>query len=159
VYTRVSSDTMSAMRIVSFPPSATEMICALGLEDSLVGITHECDFPAMIRDRPVVVRAALPTATMSPGEIDRAVAARLRAGQSLYEVDEEQLRALAPDLIVTQDLCQVCAPSGNEATRAVAALARKPRVLFLTPKCLDDIFTNILEVGAVTGATPRAEAL
>lgn len=150
---------MTAMRIVSFLPSATEMICALGLEDSLVGITHECDCPPSIRDRPVVVRAALKTGTMSPGEIDHAVRARLQAGQSLYEVDEVKLRALAPDLIVTQDLCQVCAPSGNEATRAVAALAKKPQVLFLTPKCLDDIFMNILEVGAAAGVATRSEAL
>jgi len=147
------------MRIVSFLPGGTEIICALGLEDSLVGISHECDFPATVRSRPVVVRAALPTDTMDPATIDKAVSDRLASGQSLYVVDEHTLQTLAPDLIVTQDLCQVCAPSGNEATRAVAALQHKPKVLYLTPRCLDDIFSNILEVGMAAGVPDRAEAL
>src|SRR5204863_2965527 len=102
-----------AKRIVSFLPSATEMVCALGLTDQLVGITHECDYPAEVKEKPIVVRNALPIETMSQGEIDVAVSERLRSGLSLYEIDEELLRDLAPDLIITQDLCQVCAPSGN----------------------------------------------
>src|SRR2546425_4289484 len=105
--------------IVSFLPSATEMACALGLSDQLVGITHECDYPVEIRGKPVVVRNALPIEKMSQREIDIAVARRMRDGLSLYEVDEELLRELAPDLILTQDLCQVCAPSGNEVSHAL----------------------------------------
>lgn len=147
------------MRIVSFLPSGTEMICALGLEDSLVGISHECDFPVSVRSKPVVVRAALPTDTMDPATIDKAVSDRLASGQSLYVVDETLLQTLEPDLIVTQDLCQVCAPSGNEATRAVAALKKKPKVLYLTPRCLADIFDNVLELGVAAGVPGRAEAL
>ena len=121
-------------RIVSFLPSATEIACALGLTDSLVGITHECDYPAEIKTKPVVVRNALPIETMSQSEIDRAVAERMRAGQSLYQIDEELLRQLAPDLILTQDLCQVCAPSGNEVSQVLKALPHAPRVLWLTPQ-------------------------
>src|SRR6478672_8321802 len=89
-------------RIVSFLPSATEIACALGLADSIVGITHECDYPPEIKSKPVVVRNALPIETMSQGEIDRAVAERMRSGQSLYQIDEELLRRLAPDLILMQ---------------------------------------------------------
>jgi iron complex transport system substrate-binding protein len=101
----------ATQKIVSFLPSATEMACALGLSDQLVGITHECDYPAEIRGLPIVVRAALPIETMTQHEIDVAVSARLRDGRSIYEVDEKLLQELAPDIILTQDLCQVCAPS------------------------------------------------
>src|SRR6185295_7200986 len=97
-------------RIVSFLPSATEMACALGLADQLVGITHECDYPPEVRGKTVVVRNVLPIETMSQLEIDEAVAQRMRDGLSLYQVDEKLLRELAPDLILTQNLCQVCAP-------------------------------------------------
>src|SRR5437879_4990842 len=101
-------------RIVSFLPSATEMVCVLGLADQLVGITHECDYPEHIKNKPVVIRSAIDLSALSLREIDRSVSERLRTGASLYEVDEELVRRLEPDLILTQDLCQVCAPSGNE---------------------------------------------
>src|SRR5215831_8258688 len=100
-----------ALRIVSFLPSATEMACALGLAEQLVGVTHECDYPPEIKEKPIVVRSVLSVENMSEQEIDRAVRVRLRSEQSLYRVDEQLLRKLTPDLILTQDLCQVCAPS------------------------------------------------
>jgi iron complex transport system substrate-binding protein len=146
-------------RIVSFLPSATEIACALGLADSLVGITHECDYPADIKSKPVVVRNVLPIETMSQSEIDRAVAERMRAGESLYRIDEELLRQLAPDLILTQDLCQVCAPSGNEVSQVLKALPHAPQVLWLTPQSLSEIFDNVRELGAATGRTAEAESL
>ena len=122
-------------RIVSFLPSASEMVCALGLGNALVGITHECDYPAEVKGKPVVVRAVLPIEEMSQDAIDAAVAQRIRAGLSLYQVDEALLRQLDPDLILTQDLCQVCAPSGNEVAQVLQLLPRKPRILWLTPRC------------------------
>ena len=94
-----------AQRIVSFLPSATEMACALGLSDRLMGITHECDYPSEIKDKRIVVRSVLPTEQMSQREIDSAVAERLRNGLSLYQVDESLMRDIAPDLILTQHLC------------------------------------------------------
>src|SRR5258708_40230473 len=99
------------MKIVSFLPSATEMVYALGLGDQLVGVTHECDFPITARSKPVVVRNSVPLEGLSLQEIDQTVSARLRTGESLYRVDEPLLRALAPDLLLTHNLCQVCAPS------------------------------------------------
>src|SRR5215204_4073597 len=146
-------------RIVSFLPSATEMACALGLEDALVGITHECDYPAGVKSKPVVVRNVLPIETMTQSEIDRAVADRMRQGLSLYQIDEQLLRQLAPDLILTQNLCQVCAPSGNEVSQVLKALPHAPEILWLTPQSLSEIFENVLDLGAATGRAAEAEAL
>jgi iron complex transport system substrate-binding protein len=148
-----------AQRIVSFLPSATEMICALGLGHRLMGITHECDHPQEIEGKPVVVRSVLPTDSMNPQAIDVAVTERLREGLSLYRVDEVLLREIAPDLIVTQDLCQVCAPSGNEVAQVLASLPSKPRILWLTPKSLDQIFENLRELGEATGQLRKAEEI
>jgi iron complex transport system substrate-binding protein len=146
-------------RIVSFLPSATEMACALGLADSLVGITHECDYPPDVKSKPIVVRNVLPIERMSQGEIDRAVAARIAAGQSLYEIDEQLLRELAPDMILTQNLCQVCAPSGNEVSQVIKALPKPPQILWLTPQCVNEIFENIRELGMATDRAREAEHL
>src|ERR1041385_7378102 len=148
-----------SQRIVSFLPSATEIACALGLADSIVGITHECDYPPEIKRKPVVVRNALPIETMTQSEIDRAVSERMRSGQSLYQIDEELLRRLAPDLILTQDLCQVCAPSGNEVSQVLKALPQAPQILWLTPQSLDEIFENVRDLGAATDRTAAADTL
>jgi len=150
---------MTAQRIVSFLPSATEMLCALGLEDQLVGITHECDYPSSVKGKPVVVRSAVPVETMTQMEIDQAVTERLQNGLSVYQVDEKLLQAVAPDLILTQDLCQVCAPSGNEVTQALNLLPKKPQILWLTPKSLQQINDNLREIGEATGHLQQAEEL
>src|ERR1041385_4487527 len=147
------------MRIVSFLPSATEMAYALGLGDSIVGITHECDYPHEAKSKPVVVRNVLPIERMTQSEIDRAVAERIRSGESLYQIDEQLLRELAPDLILTQNLCQVCAPSGNEVSQVIKALPKAPQILWLTPQSLNEIFDNVRELGAATGCTAEADAL
>ena len=147
------------MRIVSFLPSATEMAFALGLADSIVGITHECDYPPAAKSKPVVVRNVLPLERMTQSEIDRAVAERMRDGLSLYQIDEQLLRDLAPDIILTQNLCQVCAPSGNEVTQVLKALPKSPQILWLTPQSLNGIFDNIRELGAATDRVAEADAL
>jgi iron complex transport system substrate-binding protein len=146
-------------RIVSFLPSATEMVYALGLGDRLLAVSHECDYPAAAKSKPVVVRPVLPVERMTQGEIDRQVTQRLRDGKSLYELDEGAIRELAPDLILTQDLCQVCAASGNDATQLLASLPHKPTVLSMTPKSLEGIFASVLELGEATGTAERAREL
>jgi iron complex transport system substrate-binding protein len=146
-------------QIVSFLPSATEMACALGLSDQLVGVTHECDYPPEVKAKAVVVRAALPIEQMTQLEIDVAVSERMRDGRSLYEIDELLLQQLAPDLILTQDLCQICAPSGNEVSHALNLLPKKPQVLWLTPNTLAQIFENALQLGEATGRQAEAREL
>jgi iron complex transport system substrate-binding protein len=149
----------ATQQIVSFLPSATEIACALGLADQLVGVTHECDYPLEIAGKPIVVRNALPIETMTQREIDQAVAKRMREGRSLYEVDEKLLQALAPDLILTQDLCQVCAPSGNEVSQALSLLPKKPQILWLTPNSLEQIADNMRDLGEATGRAKEAQEL
>ena len=150
---------MTELRLISFLPSATEMVFALGLGDRLVGVSHECDFPAAAKTKPVVVKPVLPLEKMSLREIDAAVAERIGSGQDIYQVDERLLEQLAPTHILTQDLCQVCAPSGNEITRALAALPVKPKIFWFTPHSIGEIFGNIRELGASTGRMIQAEEL
>jgi iron complex transport system substrate-binding protein len=148
---------MSNLRLISFLPAATEMACALGLERELVGVSHECDFPTTVRNKPVVVRCALPVETMTLAEIDVVVAERIRSGQSIYEVDQGVVEQLAPTHILTQTLCEVCAPSTGEVARALKALPSHPHIFWFTPHCIEDIFENLRELGASTGHADHAE--
>jgi iron complex transport system substrate-binding protein len=150
---------MNDLRIISFLPAATEMACALGLSKELVGVTHECDFPFLARTKPVVVRNALALKKMTMQEIDVAVSECIGSGGSLYQVDERLLEKLAPTHILTQALCQVCAPSGNEITRALKALPSKPEIVWFTPHCLQDIFDNLRQLGQLAGRLAQAEDL
>jgi len=150
---------MTELRLISFLPAATEMVFALGLADRLVGVSHECDFPAPAKAKPIVVKPALLLEKMSLREIDTAVAERVGSGRSLYQVDERLLEQLAPTHILTQALCQVCAPSGNEIAQALAALPVKPKILRFTPHSIAEIFGNLRELGAATGRLAQAEEL
>ncbi len=132
------------------------MIYALGLEGQLVGVTHECDYPESAKAKEVVVRSAVTMEGLTSQEIDAAVSRAVKGGKSIYAVDEVLVRSLAPDLILTQDLCQVCAPSGNEVSRLLKHLENPPEIVWLTPSCLSDIFENIKQVGEVTGKEPVA---
>ena len=146
-------------RIVSFLPAATEIAYAIGAGESLVGRSHECDFPPEVKALPVVSRPALDLEGLSQSAVDHAVSDRLRSGESLYEVDELLLSDLAPDVVLTQDLCQVCAPSGTELTRALAELPSKPQVLWLSPRNIAEIEQNILDIGVATSRSEVAQSL
>jgi iron complex transport system substrate-binding protein len=146
-------------RIVSFLPAATEITYALGAGADLVGRSHECDYPPEVRLLPVVSKPALPLEGLSQKEIDRAVATHLATGESLYRVDEVLLDELHPDIVFTQDLCQVCAPSGNELGRALNEMSQPPQVLSLTPRNLAEISENILAIGDATGRNEAARQL
>jgi iron complex transport system substrate-binding protein len=135
------------------------MVHALGAGSELVGRSHECDYPTSVTRLPVVSRPALDLDAASPEEIDLAVAQRMDTGDTLYTIDEVLLRDLHPDVILTQNLCRVCAPSGDELTRAVRKFSLQPEVLFLTPRTIGEIENNILEVGRAIGRLEEAEAL
>jgi len=135
------------------------MVHALGAGSELVGRSHECDYPASVLDLPVVSRPTLDLDGVSPGAIDRAVAERMDSGDTLYRIDEVLLRDLRPDVILTQNLCRVCAPSGDELTRAVRKFDLQPEVLFLTPRTVAEIEENILAVGEAIGRGEEAADL
>jgi iron complex transport system substrate-binding protein len=146
------------MRIVSLLPSATEILFALGLDREIVGVSHECDFPPRARTKPVVIHSRMPH-DASPAEIDRLVSEYVHRGESLYAVDAEVLEALAPDLIITQDLCHVCAASPDDLATALARFERRPEVLCLNPQDLGDVWRDILWVGEESCRGSQAEAL
>jgi iron complex transport system substrate-binding protein len=146
------------MRIVSLLPSATEMICALGLEAHLVGVTHECDFPPFVSTLPKVTHTLIPTASSS-ADIDRLVREQLRTTQALYRLDLPTLEQLHPDLIVTQTLCDVCAVAEDEVRSAARALPGTPQVVSLEPQALSEVFDAIRHLAEITGVRQRGEEL
>jgi iron complex transport system substrate-binding protein len=133
------------------------MIYLLGLEECLVGRSHECDFPPQVRDKPVIVDCALDLSALSLAEIDVAVTRQLAAGNNLYKVDETRLRASAPDLLVTQNLCQVCGPAGNEVTQVLKTMAAPPRIIWQTPRSFDEMLDAVRTLGIETGTQEKAE--
>src|SRR3954464_2492048 len=151
---------MATQRIVSLLPSATEIVCALGLEESLVGVTHECDFPPTVVGKPVLTASKISHATMSSREIDHAVRSQLDGHGSIYELNERLLAELRPDLIITQELCEVCAVSYKTVLNAAARLLEaNVRVVSLEPNTIQDIFANIRTVGELTEREAEADAL
>src|SRR6266576_1086913 len=156
---RSYSAEMIPMRIVSLLPSTTEIVCALGLEDSLVGITHECDYPASVTGKPRLTASRISQDTMSSKEIDHAVRSQLDGHGSIYDLDEARLRELNPDLILTQELCDVCAVSYKTVERAARMFEAGVRVVSLEPNTIADIFENIRTVGELTDCESEAVKL
>src|ERR1700738_4078744 len=144
------------MRIASLLPSATEIVCSLGLEDDLVAVTHECDYPASVRAKPVLTRSVLSEAS-SGVEGDRHIRELVHQGSSIYALDADLLSALHPDLILTQELCEVCAVSYPIVARAARRLGSSPQLVSLEPESLEDVFQNILYVGRLVGRPDVAE--
>lgn len=146
------------MRIISLVPNGTEILFAVGAGDLVLGVSHECDYPPEARTRPILTGSAL-TPGMSASEVDQAVSAQVGSGLSLYTLDEARIADLEPDLIVTQQLCPVCAVSTEQVNGAVRPLPRCPDLLSLDPKTLGDVLADIRRVGEVTGHTEEAESL
>lgn len=143
------------MRIVSLLPSATEILFAIGASQELAGVTHECDFPPQALALPRLTSSALPTASRA-ADIDRHVRKALHGGSSLYHLDADLLERLQPDLIVTQELCEVCAVSYSIVDRAARRLQSDPRIVSLEPSSLEDVYANIVTLGTLTGHEAQA---
>jgi len=148
-----------SLRIVSLLPSATEIVCALGLRDSLVGVSHECDFPADVVGLPVLTAPKL-DARRPSREIDTDIRALVSAGLGVYAIDTERLQELAPDLIVTQDQCDVCAVSYADVTAAVRTLAHSSsEIVSLRPNRLDDVWRDVETVATAAGVAARGRSV
>ncbi len=140
-------------------PSATEIVCALGAGADLVGRSAECDYPPAVRALPVVMRPRTLDAARPSDEIDRRVRTARAAGESLYDLELDQLRRLRPDVLLTQDLCGVCSVTEAEVTAACAAAGIAPTVVSLTPRTLADVWASVETVGRAIGRTERARRL
>jgi iron complex transport system substrate-binding protein len=144
------------MRILSLLPSATEIVYTLGLEGHLVGVTDECDWPPQARTVQVVSHSALPAAA-EPAEIDRLVSASIGGGQPLYRLDTDAIRDLRPDLVLSQDLCAVCAVPSGHVNQALEVLGCQAEVVSLDPSSLEEVLDGVLQVGKAAGVPGRAE--
>ena len=144
------------IRICSLLPSATEIVAELGLADCLVGVSEECDWPPAVRALPVVTRSRVDSTALSARAIDESVRAAVRTGDSLYVLDERQIEALAPDIVVTQDLCTVCAASSADVGRLRSLEAE---VISLDPHTIDEIGASVLELAVRLGVAERGRAI
>ncbi|HJS68852.1 MAG TPA: cobalamin-binding protein [Nitrososphaera sp.] len=147
------------MRIVSFLPSATETLYQLGAGDQIVGVTHECKFPAQARKKPRVIRPSFDPGRMTGRQIDSKIVELMRSGNDIYIVDDKVLKKANPDLIVAQGLCEVCSPFTKEIGRAVSILGGRPDVLVLDPRDLDDILVSIMDVAEKVGRVREGSRL
>lgn len=143
------------MTIVSLLPSTTEICYVLGLGDRLGGVTHECDYPPEAQRKPHLTRNVLPDGEHTSAEIDRMISERVLNGEPIYDLDRELLAELAPDLILTQELCNVCAVSYDEVLDAARALPKTPKVASFEPRSVEDILHSIIEVASLAGVPER----
>jgi iron complex transport system substrate-binding protein len=150
---------MSAQRICSLLPSATEIVYALGLEERLVGVTHECDYPPAALLKPKVTSSIIDAEGMSSSQIDQAVRESLADQATIYSLDEQLLAELQPDLILTQELCDVCAVGSGLVRETVSALPGSPQIVSLEPRTLGEVLDSILLVGRLAGEVRRAITL
>jgi iron complex transport system substrate-binding protein len=147
------------MRVVSLLPAATEIVCALGRADDLAAVSHECDFPTAVRAKPRITRCEIHGNALPSAEADAWVRRQLREAGTLYTLDDALLRAIAPDVILTQKLCDVCAVAWGTVVRLAETLPGPPVVLNLEPTRLGDVFQDVLNVGKAIGAAAEAVAL
>jgi iron complex transport system substrate-binding protein len=143
------------MKILSFQPTSTEMAFALGAGRSIVGVSHECTYPAAARKKPVVSASLIDPEKMTGAEIDRAVVAAAREGRSLYKVDEDLVRRLNPDVLLTQSLCEVCATSPSDLRQVLKLVTPKPKVLALHAHDFEGMFADLRELAELLGKDAR----
>lgn len=144
------------MRICSLVPGATEVVVTLGLGEALVGISHECDYPATVRQVPVMVQASIDSHDTDSADIDRQVKSLMSSGQPLYRLDERAFGEARPDIVLTQDICHVCAITPHQLERVVQSLSPRPQLVNLAPHSLADVIDDVERIGAALGVAARA---
>jgi len=147
------------MRICSLLPSATEVIAALGLSEELVGISHECDYPPSVGNVPIMVEPMIPPHGLTSAEIDRQVAQLVASGQRLYRLNHDRLCHSRPDLILSQDLCHVCAVTPDQLHEAIRAMSHEPNVLTLNPGTVHDVIDDVVRIGNAAGRSAEGHRL
>ena len=147
------------MRICSLLPSATEVIAALGLSEELVGISHECDYPPSVGSVPIMVEPMIPPHGLTSAEIDRQVAQLVASGQRLYRLNHDRLCDSRPDLILSQDLCHVCAVTPDQLHEAIRAMPHQPTVLTLNPGTVHDVIDDVVRIGDAAGRSAEGHRL
>lgn len=150
---------MSSERIVSFLPSATEVLYQIGAGDQIFGVTHECKFPESAKRKPKVINSSFDPAKMNSKEIDNKIVELMQSGRDIYVIDDRILKEAKPDLIVAQGVCEVCSPFTKEIKRAISILDYKPDVLILDPHDLDDILISIMDVAERVGRIKEGRKL
>jgi len=147
------------MRICSLLPSATEVIALLGLSDELVGISHECDYPPSVRSVPIMVEPMIPPHGLASADIDRQVSQLVASGQQLYRLKDHLLRQAQPDLILSQDLCHVCAVTPGQLHDALCSMPRQPTVLTLNPRTVHDVIDDVVRIGDAANRSAEGHRL
>jgi iron complex transport system substrate-binding protein len=147
------------MRICSLLPSATEVIALLGLSDELVGISHECDYPPSVRSVPIMVEPMIPPHGLASADIDRQVSQLVASGQRLYRLKDHLLRQAQPDLILSQDLCHVCAVTPDQLYDALCSMPRQPTVLTLNPSAVHDVIDDVVRIGDAANRSAEGRRL
>jgi iron complex transport system substrate-binding protein len=147
------------MRICSLLPSATEVIAALGLRDELVGVSHECDYPPSVRNVPIMVEPMIPSHGLASDDIDRQVRQLVASGQRLYRLKDHLLREARPDLVLSQNLCHVCAVTPDQLHDALRSMTHQPTVLTLNPGTVDDVIDDVVRIGDAAGRSTEGHRL
>ncbi len=147
------------MRICSLLPSATEVIAALGLRDELVGISHECDYPPSVRSVPIMVEPMIPSDGLASDDIDRQVRELVASGQRLYRLKDRLMRDARPDLVLSQDLCHVCAITPEQLHDTLRSMPHQPTILTLNPGTVDDVIDDVVRIGDAAGRPTEGHRL
>src|SRR5215831_16411305 len=147
------------VRIVSLLPSATEILYELGAIEQVFAVTHECNYPIQAKNKPRVIRSSVDSDNMTSLEIEKKIVELMHSGNDIFILDEKILRKANPDLIIAQGICEICSPFTKEINKALAILEKKPDVLILNPKNLDDILENVTTVGKTIGKLQEAQDL
>lgn len=150
---------MSIKRIVSFLPSATELLYEFGVENNLYGITHECKYPTDSKSKPIVINSVINSDELSSKEIDKVTCELLNDGKNIFVLNEENLKNAKPDLIISQETCEVCAAHTNQVQKAISILKTKPKLYSMDPHNLDEILNSVIELGSILDKELRAKEI